>query len=1344
MDETLEFPALVADRYELQEIIGRGGMALVGRVVDRTSGRQLALKRLRPRVEQHGGARELFEREYRTLAQLAHPRIVEVVDYGLDGEVPFYTMELLDGGDLVARAPLGWRAACEVAHDVCSALSLVHARAMVYRDLSPRNVRCTGDGKAKLLDFGAMAPTGSAKFAVCTPAVASPEVVNMQALDARTDLYALGATLYQTLTGRPPYPAKSFRQLEALWKQAPPAPSSLASDVPEALDTLVMDLLQLDANVRPASAAEVGQRLAAIAGLPSQATHVVAQSYLIAPTLVGRDAEFARVQRRLQRLREGGRGGAMAIVGPAGSGHTRLLDACVLQAKLDGVTVLRVTRDDAGEAHGAASALANQLCVECPDVALEAADADWAVLARILPQLAERAAERELAEIDPDALQARTLPALRDWLIAIADRNPLALAIDDVELLEPTSRSLIALLAERCKRPRLLLWVCRDSDRALECAALDLLDASSRGIALVPLSLGESHELFGSIFGDVPNLQTLVHHLHEISGGNPRRMMHLAQHLLDQGIIRHHDSGFALPERLVDVGAPASMAEVRSAAVSGLGATALVLARAIAATDPQRFDFHECELLGGDQAALRELLDAVVLVPIGAAYRLADVDWKQPLLAELGDEDAVGVHARLGEVFARRGDGLRGARHLMAAAQPLRAVEVLAEQSERSTAETNVDPEKFMRFLDALPEDWFEICVATLRHAEQHERRNYMVYTIQNRFIGVVSQTPMNTAGHGVGLATTLANECGLDLYEAMDPSMDAGTRLQEAIGQAMQRHGARAEAEQLFDPITALRHFARTLIALIGNISQSLDMEEWEQFPPIGPFAPLSLALSVVHKLEQGFDARRRGQYPQSSAIYRGILEMLSSPEELGLDKTYVTGMQTGISTILGILEATMGTPEWEKATEQLAAHPGHDATALLIRSLAAQWQGDVEEANKLERGRERLRLENPRPQYYEAMGVLWRFQAHAVSEDLTRAGQELGRIERTAQTSASWQPVLSWARGEYERLRGDNEAALGHLEDALEHFEAGRHQLWPQAAATRLLTLCALGRHEQAQREGEAQLELALSHDLHFLSGGIRMGIALAAARSGDGATAWKHVDAALQDLDANGVTGLNLGLVHESGASVAIFLRDAERFEQHAPRCAEIYLAHRNRALATKYERLLRAAKRSTLVADDRDVQAEVALAQAPAVTQLTSILETCSDPAECMLRSLELMAEQGGARGAYLITMQGGSPTLRAQSGADALPPEVLDAAGECLRAELDEEEDTQDGEAAEAAGMSMQSEDGGYRQLLLGHYADGEFAVNGLLLLRAPERELPSSRQLAEQLSRFLHDASPTP
>ncbi|HKP57238.1 MAG TPA: serine/threonine-protein kinase, partial [Polyangiales bacterium] len=337
-----------AERYEIGEELGRGGMAVVHAATDRANGRKLALKRLLVQGDAPKQRRsaELFEREYLALAQLTHPCIVTVHDYGIDLEGAYYTMELVDGADLQQLSPLPWRQAVALARDCCSALAFLHSRRLVHRDISPRNLRKTASGRGKLLDFGALAPFGLSKLIVGTPPCCAPEVLQLQALDGRADIYALGTVLYYTLVGQHAYAARNFSMLSQLWQSPPVPPSQFVPDVPAELDALVLDLLRLDPDARPASAAEVLQRLSAIDGESPGDEAYAAQAYLATPPLVGREDALARARRKLKRSMYG-TPHALVVDGISGVGRSRLLGACLLEATLLGVCVARADADDA-------------------------------------------------------------------------------------------------------------------------------------------------------------------------------------------------------------------------------------------------------------------------------------------------------------------------------------------------------------------------------------------------------------------------------------------------------------------------------------------------------------------------------------------------------------------------------------------------------------------------------------------------------------------------------------------------------------------------------------------------------------------------------------------------------------------------------------------------------------------------------------------------------------------------------------------------------------------------------------------------------------------------------------
>ena len=179
-----------------------------------------------------------------------------------------------------------WKEACALSYDVASSLALLHSRRLVHRDVTPRNIRRTRDGKAKLIDFGAMVPMGQGAMVVGTPSFVAPEVALGSALDARADLFSLGATLYFALTGRAAYPARDFNQLPEMWRSKPPPPSHFVDTVPRALDALIVSLLDLEPSMRPHTAFEVMHRLSAIAGLERVEPPSVSRAYLTAPAMV--------------------------------------------------------------------------------------------------------------------------------------------------------------------------------------------------------------------------------------------------------------------------------------------------------------------------------------------------------------------------------------------------------------------------------------------------------------------------------------------------------------------------------------------------------------------------------------------------------------------------------------------------------------------------------------------------------------------------------------------------------------------------------------------------------------------------------------------------------------------------------------------------------------------------------------------------------------------------------------------------------------------------------------------------------------------------------------------------
>src|ERR1700677_364974 len=385
---------LVANRYVVEEELASGGMGIVYRVHDRSTGEKRALKRLKSDATAHRYLVEAFEREYQVLAGIDHPRIIRVYDYAVDTVGPYYTMELLQGQDMRHAAPLPYRLACRCLRDVATSLALLHARRLLHRDLSPRNVRVTSDGHCKLIDFWALSSFGNLSLVVGTAPAIPPEALSGAPLDQRSDLYSLGALAYWMFTGTHASPAHRFEELETFWKTPPAPPSTLAPDLPPQLDELVLSLLSLDPRARPASAAEVISRLNTVADLAAEDADDVerlAESFLLTPRFVGRSEALDHVRRSIEALSQG-RGGALRIKAVAGMGRTRLLEEIGVRAQVAGAGVVRVDASTYRDWSGTARALPLRLLDSQPRVARERAEAYRSALSVLGPDVEARLA----------------------------------------------------------------------------------------------------------------------------------------------------------------------------------------------------------------------------------------------------------------------------------------------------------------------------------------------------------------------------------------------------------------------------------------------------------------------------------------------------------------------------------------------------------------------------------------------------------------------------------------------------------------------------------------------------------------------------------------------------------------------------------------------------------------------------------------------------------------------------------------------------------------------------------------------------------------------------------------
>ena len=298
------FQGLLAGRFVIEREVGRGGVGIVYRARDEVSGVPVALKVIAiPGVD--AGEEARFGREGRVLAGLSHAGIVRVVAFGqLDEGHPYVAMEWLEGEDIAQRqkrAPLTLGRAVEVAAQVADALAYAHGVGIIHRDIKPSNVILVGSGalhdwplEAKLVDFG-VASAEDARLTrtgaiIGTPAYMAPEQARGDAeVDARADIYGLGATLFEMIAGRPPHMGPTPIAILARLVTTPaPRLGEVFPDAPIPLDDLLCEMLATHPEERPSRASDVALRLRSIAAeLERTPMTTRAQSPDLAPMNLG-------------------------------------------------------------------------------------------------------------------------------------------------------------------------------------------------------------------------------------------------------------------------------------------------------------------------------------------------------------------------------------------------------------------------------------------------------------------------------------------------------------------------------------------------------------------------------------------------------------------------------------------------------------------------------------------------------------------------------------------------------------------------------------------------------------------------------------------------------------------------------------------------------------------------------------------------------------------------------------------------------------------------------------------------------------------------------------------------
>jgi tetratricopeptide (TPR) repeat protein len=536
---------LIENRYKVLAVINTGGMGTLYRVSDDVqNGEIIALKIVRMDVPAIDISERLtnFKHEFQILAQMRHPNLVSVFDYGVTvaGEL-YFTMEYVEGRDLEPRGnprdPVG---TIPIIVQVCRALAYLHSRGLVHGDLKPANVLMVKN-QIKIVDFGVAREILSSEASVqyYTPGYSAPEVRQRGRINYRADLYSLGAIWYALLTGEPPWFAPEARKSipfflkEILGKQV---------QVPVEICAVITCLLAESPDKRYSEANEVIEAINRIMGSCYEIeTRETAGSYALRSRFVGREAEMAMLQATWEQAKSA-EGKLVLVSGELGVGKTRLVEEFAQQEALEGSRIIRGHCLQSGAAAFRPWREVLRVLVRYIELTeKEFMKRPGPVLAALLPELEEREYMRGLAqpvELDAKSAQQRLNEAIVQVLRKAAELRPTLVIIEDSHWADEASLTLINLLARISGQAGLLVCVIYRHDELAADHPLLLLSAERvQRIALQGLSSETIIAMVQAMLGLEQLPLSLTERVRRITGGNAFFVQELIRSLAEEGVV---------------------------------------------------------------------------------------------------------------------------------------------------------------------------------------------------------------------------------------------------------------------------------------------------------------------------------------------------------------------------------------------------------------------------------------------------------------------------------------------------------------------------------------------------------------------------------------------------------------------------------------------------------------------------------------------------------------------------------------------------------------------------------------------------------------------------------------
>src|SRR5436190_2598258 len=613
VDTSLLTELQLPPRYQARSVLKETPATAVYRVYDASFKRDVAMKILRHELSEPQQLLR-FKAEFSTLVTLDHPSIIKVYDFGLlEDRFPYFTMEFFSGKKISEYFDgHSWDGLYDVILQIAAGLHHIHHLGIIHLDLKPSNVLVDDHGKAKIMDFGVAVESHQVldRQIRGTLHYMAPEVLRQDRVDSRADLYALGMTLYETVTGAlPGYGKPPIDVIRMRLDEEIRPPSSINPRVPEGLERIIIRLLEKDPRHRYPSAAALLHDIADIAGKTAPAGELlVGKGELYAAPLIGRKHEVSQLTSLIAEAREG-RGSGAILAGAEGMGKSRIVRDATLRAQLDGARVF------------CGRCPVNRKSIYAPvfeifEQMVTAVNPDADVAAEIRRLLRPVVSSASGEEASPSSgqkyrLYNRIVQSMQDMYGFLSAANtsgsPLILVIEDLQWADPSTAELFTFLVGEARQNKLLvigtLTVESNADNSGD-ALLSQWEQRGRDtnfplLRVDALTEPLVREHLQSLLGEQNVPDEFVRWMLWESAGSPLNIRRVIDYLISHHYLRCQPTGWA-----------ADMERVRSLRIPG-GAASILMEKVDALASNERGALEAAAVFG-------EVSDVDLLTNVGA------------------------------------------------------------------------------------------------------------------------------------------------------------------------------------------------------------------------------------------------------------------------------------------------------------------------------------------------------------------------------------------------------------------------------------------------------------------------------------------------------------------------------------------------------------------------------------------------------------------------------------------------------------------------------------------------------------------------------------------------------